>query len=91
MTKNNVVIVGSNRLAEELANLLREKSVEAQKSRDLSSIAPAAQLVIDTESGPEARKRALLERLDGSLPASALIVSSCLRFGTTQIDRKSVV
>jgi 3-hydroxybutyryl-CoA dehydrogenase len=85
MTKNSVAVVGANRLAEELASALREKGVEAQRSYDASSIAATTQLVVDTESGAEERKRALLQRLDAGLPASSLIVSSCLRFATTRM------
>ena len=83
MTKSSVAVVGANRLAEDLANLLKTKGVEAQWSREAADIAPTTQIVIDTESGAEERKRALLQRLDTVLPASALMVSSCLRFGTS--------
>ena len=41
--------------------------------------------MIDSETGAEDKKRALLQRLDASLPASSVIVTSCLRFSTTQM------
>ena len=86
MTKNSVAIVGANRLAEELAALMKEKGVEPRWSGDVDTVASTVELVIDTEGGAEERKRAaLLQRLDRSLPASSLIVSSCLRFSTTRM------
>ena len=41
--------------------------------------------MIDSETGAEDKKRALLQRLDASLPASSVIITSCLRFSTTQM------
>ena len=83
MTKSSVAVVGVNCLTEDLVNLLRAKGIDAQSSRDANAVASTTQIVIDTESGAEDRKRALLQHLDTALPASALIVSSCLRFGTS--------
>jgi 3-hydroxybutyryl-CoA dehydrogenase len=48
-----------------------------------SAIAPTSQFVIDTENGSDDKKRAVMQRLDASLQASGIIVSSCLRFSTT--------
>ncbi len=85
MTKSSVAIIGANRLAEELANLAKEKGVEAHLSRDAGALGPTVNIVIDTESGAEDRKRALLQKLDAALPNPSLLVSSCLRFGTTRM------
>ncbi len=85
MTKSSLAVVGDNRLAEELLALAKEKGVEANRVSDAAALAPAVSIVIDTESGAEDRKRALLQRLDAALPASALLVTSCLRFGTTRM------
>lgn len=85
MTKSSVAIIGANRLAEELANLAKEKGVEAHLSRDAGALGPTVNIVIDTESGEEDRKRALLQKLDAALPTSSLLVSSCLRFGPTRM------
>lgn len=85
MTKNSVAIIGASRLAEDLAKLAREKGIEAQWASDAGALGPTANIVIETESGAEDRKRALLQKLDAVLPASALLVSSCLRFGTTRM------
>ncbi|HKY07087.1 MAG TPA: 3-hydroxyacyl-CoA dehydrogenase family protein [Candidatus Binatia bacterium] len=85
MTKSSLAIVGDSRLADELVALCREKGVEAARSSDPASLAPATNWVIDTESGAEERKRPLLERLDSALPPSSLIITSCLRFGVTHM------
>jgi 3-hydroxybutyryl-CoA dehydrogenase len=85
MTKSSHAIIGTNRLAEELLTLGREKGVEPALLSDPSAVGPATNIVIDFENGGEERKRALLQRLDSVLPPSALIVASCLRFATTQM------
>jgi 3-hydroxybutyryl-CoA dehydrogenase len=85
MTKSSVAIIGANRLAEELANLAREKGVEAHLTRDAGALGPTVNIVIDTENGAEDRKRALLHKLDATLPALSLLATSCLRFGTTHM------
>jgi 3-hydroxybutyryl-CoA dehydrogenase len=85
MTKSSLAIIGGNRLAEELLILCREKGVEGTQLNEAAMLAATTNWVIDTESGDEDRKRALLERLDVALPPSSLILSSCLRFGTTHM------
>lgn len=85
MTKNSLAVVGTNRLAQELFAVCREKGVEAALLSDPAALAATANSVIDTDSGGEDRKRALLQCLDAALPPSALIVTSCLRFGTTHM------
>ena len=83
MTKSSVAIIGKNRLAEELLALAQEKSLDAVSLSDATAVASTTNFVLDTESGAEDKKKALLQRLDASLPPSAVIVSSCLRFSTT--------
>jgi len=85
MTKSSVAIIGKNRLAEELFTQSRENNLEAAQLSDAAAVAPMTNIVIETECGSEDKKRALLERLDASLPASSIVVSSCLRFATTLI------
>lgn len=85
MAKSNVAVFGSNRLAEEMLALCREKGVAATPLRDPAGLAATTNAVIDTESGDEDRKRALLQQLDATLPPSSLIITSCLRFGTTHM------
>ena len=85
MAKNNIAIVGKNRIAGELLALCRESGVDAALSSDAAALPPAANCVIDTDSGEEDRKRALLQQLDSALPPPALIVTSCLRFATTRM------
>ncbi len=85
MTKNSLAIIGTNRLAEELLALCREKGVEATPLSDAASLAGTPNWVIDTESGAEDHKRALLQRLDASLPPSSLVMTCCLGFATTRM------
>jgi 3-hydroxybutyryl-CoA dehydrogenase len=85
MTKNSVAILGTNRLAEELVNLAKEKGLEAHLAGEVSALGPSVNIVIDAESGAADCKRAMLQKLDAALPASSLLLSSCLRFGTTHM------
>ena len=85
MTKNNLAVFGKNRLADELLALAQAKNLEAAALTDPTAVTSTVGVVIDSESGAEDKKRALLQRLDASLPPTALIVSSCLRFSTTQM------
>jgi 3-hydroxybutyryl-CoA dehydrogenase len=83
MAKSSLAVIGANRLAEELVALCGEKGVEARHLSDPASLATTASWVIDTESGGEDRKRALLQHLDAVLPPSSLVLTCCLRFATT--------
>ena len=83
MTKSSLAVIGKGRLAEELVALGREKGLDVAQLHDATAIAPTSQFVIDTENGSDDKKRAVMQRLDASLPASGIIVSSCLRFSTT--------
>ena len=85
MTKSSLAVIGGNRLAEEFLGLCGEKGVQAARLSDAASLAATTNWVIDTESGGEDRKRALLQRLDAVLPPSSLILTSCLRFATTHM------
>lgn len=85
MTKSSLAVIGKGRLAEELVALGREKGLDVAQLQDATAIAPTTQFVIDTENGSDDKKRAVMQRLDASLPASGIIVSSCLRFSTTSI------
>jgi len=83
MTKSSLAVLGKGRLAEELVALSREKGIDVAQLHDATAIAPTSQFVIDTENGSDDKKRAVMQRLDASLQASGIIVSSCLRFSTT--------
>jgi 3-hydroxybutyryl-CoA dehydrogenase len=83
MTKSSLAVIGKGRLAEELVSLGRKKGLDVAQLNDATAIAPTTQFVIDTENGSDDKKRAVLQRLDASLPASGVIVASCLRLPTT--------
>ena len=85
MTKSSLAVIGKGRLAEELVALGREKGLDVAQLQDATAIAPTTQFVIDTENGSDDKKRAVMQRLDASLPAGGIIVTSCLRFSTTLI------
>ncbi|HEY3305715.1 MAG TPA: 3-hydroxyacyl-CoA dehydrogenase family protein [Candidatus Binatia bacterium] len=83
MAKNSVIVVGKNRLAHEMLELCRAQGFEAKIYPDADAAAVSAALVIETCSGDEAKKKAIIQKLDGS--ASAIILTSCLGFSTTRI------
>jgi 3-hydroxybutyryl-CoA dehydrogenase len=83
MAKSSLAVIGKGRLADEFVALGREKGLDVTQLNDATAIAPTSQFVVDTENGSDDKKRAVLQRLDASLPASGVIVSSCLRFSTT--------
>lgn len=84
MTKSSTVtIVGRNRLAQDLLGLSRDKGLDANHVTDPTAVPPAAALVIDTCAGGEVEKKSALGKLDSALPASSIIVTSCLGASTT--------
>jgi 3-hydroxybutyryl-CoA dehydrogenase len=85
MAKSSVAIIGKNRLAEELVSLAKAQDLETTQLNDATAVASATHFVIDTEAGADDKKRALLQRLDASLPATSVIVTSCLRCTVTQM------
>lgn len=84
MKKSNLAIVGNNRLAQELAEASRGHGWETTLVADAAACTPAP-VVIETSPGDTNRKRAALQKLDGLLPASSVIISSCLGFATTTL------
>ena len=85
MAKTNLSIIGKSRLTDELIALARDKSIDTSVVNDATAVSPNTTVVIDTLTGPEDRKRASLQRLDASLPASVLIVTSCLSAAVTHL------
>ena len=85
MTKNSTItIVGENRLAHDFLTLGRENGLDVTHLVDPAAVAHTTALVIDTSvGGDEVRKRSVLEKLDAALPASSIIVTSCLSAATT--------
>lgn len=85
MTKSSLAVIGQNRLAAELSAVARENGLDATRLSDTAPVASTTNVVIDTETGAENKKRELLQRLDASLPPSAIMISSCLRFPVTRM------
>ena len=82
MRRNDLAVVGNNRLAHELAEASRERGWQVLLVADAAACAPFP-VVVETSAGDADRKRAVLRKLDALLPASSVIVSSCLGFATT--------
>jgi 3-hydroxybutyryl-CoA dehydrogenase len=84
-TRSSFAIVGTSRLAQDWLVLNKEKGVDAELTSEPGQVAPTVSLVIDTSTGDEASKRNILEKLEVALPASAVILSSCLGWSTTSM------
>ncbi|HEY1374111.1 MAG TPA: 3-hydroxyacyl-CoA dehydrogenase family protein [Candidatus Binatia bacterium] len=84
MAKSSVIVVGENRLAEELIGLAQAANYEAKLYRDAGAAAISSSLIVETLADGEARKRQILNKLDSGSP-SAVILTSCLGFSTTRI------
>jgi 3-hydroxybutyryl-CoA dehydrogenase len=85
MTKNSLAIVGGNRLAHELLESSRERGIDVVHSTEASAIAATAAVAIETAAVADPKKRNILEKLDAVLPASSVILTSCLGAATTHL------
>jgi 3-hydroxybutyryl-CoA dehydrogenase len=83
MAENSVAILGANRLAGELAELCEQKGIPSALASEARVLPPGASLVIETSTLDCAAKKMLLEKLDDSLPAATVILSSCLGAAVT--------
>jgi 3-hydroxybutyryl-CoA dehydrogenase len=84
MAINSVIVVGKNRLAEEMVELCRAGGFETKMDPDASAPAVSAALMIETCSRDEAEKKPIIQRLDAESP-SAVILTSCLGFSATRV------
>jgi 3-hydroxybutyryl-CoA dehydrogenase len=82
-TKSSLVILGTNRLAQDWIALSQARGLDAELVTDAVHIEANASLVIDTSAGNESMKRRTLEELDSGLGPSAVIITSCLGGSTT--------
>lgn len=85
MAKNSLAIIGDSRLAHNLAECCREKSFEVSISAGIGDLSPTTPVVIETGASDGHKKRSLLQKLDDFLPATSVIVTSCLSFGVTHL------
>jgi 3-hydroxybutyryl-CoA dehydrogenase len=85
MTKSSFVILGDNRLAQELSDLGRDKGLDLCLFSRLGDIVPTTPLVIETSAGDGERKKSILEKLDEFLSPASVIVTSCLAYSTTRM------
>jgi 3-hydroxybutyryl-CoA dehydrogenase len=84
MATNSVIVVGKNRLAQEIFELCRAGGIEAKIAPDASAAALSAELVVETRAGDEAKKKEIIQRLDAESPSS-IILASCLGYSATRI------
>jgi 3-hydroxybutyryl-CoA dehydrogenase len=84
MATNSVIVVGKNRLAQEIFELCRAGGIEAKIAPDASAAALSAELVVETRAGDEAKKKEIIQRLDAESPSS-IILTSCLGYSATRI------
>jgi len=84
MAKSSVIVVGQNRLAEELIGLAQAADYDVKLYPAADAAAISSSLIVETLSDGEARKRQILNKLDSGSP-SAVILTSCLGFSTTRI------
>lgn len=85
MAKNELAIIGRGPLAQELAELGREKGFAARLYAGAARLAKRATVVVDTEAANEAAKKAALARLDAGLPRLSCVLTSSLGFSTSRI------
>ncbi|MGH7832989.1 MAG: 3-hydroxyacyl-CoA dehydrogenase family protein [Candidatus Binatia bacterium] len=85
MTRNKVLVVGENRLAEELRTLSESQGFETLLQSQPEATNASFSVAVETIAGNEEEKRAVLRKLDTALGPSTPIVSSCLGFSTTRI------
>lgn len=83
-TRNKVAVVGASPLAQDWVALCREKGMDADLITAPGQLGAPA-LVIDTGIEHESTRRAALRQLDAALPASTVVLASCLRFSTTEM------
>jgi 3-hydroxybutyryl-CoA dehydrogenase len=84
MSENSLAIIGESRLAGELLDLSRASGFDALPFTNSNQDFSKTPLVIDTLAGGD-QKRDLLTKLDDRLPASSMILTSCIGFATTEI------
>ncbi len=84
MAQNSVIIIGKNRLAQEMLELSEAGGFEARIYPDAYAVAASSSLIIETYARDEAEKGEIIKRLDAQFPTS-VIVTSCLGFSATRI------
>jgi 3-hydroxybutyryl-CoA dehydrogenase len=85
MAKSSLAIIGESRLAQELANLGREKGMDVSLLSRPGDIAPVIPLIIETCAGNGEKKRSILQQLDDTLSPASVILTSCLGYATTDM------
>lgn len=85
MAENSVAIIGTSRLAQELAALCQENGLGARLSAHPDDLAPITPVVVETFAQDLERKRGILKKLDDFLSPESLILTSCLGCSVTDL------
>jgi 3-hydroxybutyryl-CoA dehydrogenase len=85
MAENSVTIIGTSRLAEELAALCREKGLATSLLDQANDLSPVTPWVVDTFAQDLEPKRSMLKKLDDFLSPASLILTSCLGSAVTDL------
>jgi 3-hydroxybutyryl-CoA dehydrogenase len=86
MAENKVTIIGTNRLARELADVCQEKGLNAALRAEPADLSAATPLVIETFALAAEAKKTVLKKLDDFLAPASVIVTSCLGSAVTYLS-----
>lgn len=78
MAENSVTIIGTNRLAFELADLCKANGLNAALRAEANDLSPTSPVVIETFALDATRKQNMLKILDDFLAPTSVILASCL-------------
>ena len=85
MSRVDLAILGSNRLAEDWRRLAGENGLAAARYARAAELDPAAEAVVDTLAHGAEAKRQLLDEIDAAAPGAAVVLTSCVRWSAAAI------
>lgn len=85
MSPSSLVIIGTNRLGEDLLQLCHTRGLKAVLYLDAEKVDASTAMVVETLAGTEEEKKLIMEGLDRKLSPFAITLTSCLGFSTTRI------
>jgi 3-hydroxybutyryl-CoA dehydrogenase len=88
MAENSVTIIGTNRLAFELADLCKANGLNAVLRSEPNNLSPTSPVVIETFALDANRKQSILKILDDSLAPASVILASCLGSAVTYMTAR---
>jgi 3-hydroxybutyryl-CoA dehydrogenase len=88
MAENSVTIIGTNRLAFELADLCKANGLNPSLRAEPNDLSPTSPLVIETFALDATRKQTILKIFDDSLAPTSVILASCLGSAVTYMTAR---